>query len=188
LRSRFVSFGCRFIPRANYRTGRSRGDKKGGRSPKASESWAGGNFIERERTKLEVRGSRLLLPAGLPRSFIRMRHRIAAFLGEAPILFVGVVLGVAVLFRLAIDVVRPASADAEPETPAPSGAALHEPPRIAAAEGSAQRSSPPPAAPTATSPSTRGSPLGTSAVAPGGIPRGPLAAPPRRKPRTHGRR
>lgn len=187
MRSRFVSFGCRFISTANYRTGGSPGDKKGGRGPKASESWAGGNFIERERTKLEVRGSRLLLPAGLPRGFVRMRHRIAAFLGEAPLLFVGVVIGIAVLFRLAIGIVRPAAADAETEAAAPSGA-VHEPPRLAAAEGSAPRPSPPPAAPTATSPPPRGSPLGRAGVAPGDTRRGPQAAPPRRKPRTHGRR
>ena len=43
-----------------------------------------------------------VLPAGLPRGLVRVRQRLQGFFEGAPVLFIGVTLGVAVLFRLAI--------------------------------------------------------------------------------------
>lgn len=77
------------------------------------------------RTKLEVRVHDLL-PAGVPLGFVRARYRIARLFSEAPLLFLGVVIGVALVFRVGIGAIRTASADeAEPQ------ATAREAPRVA---------------------------------------------------------
>jgi len=53
-----------------------------------------------------------LLPAGVPRSLRHLPRRIAGIFEGAPVLFLGVVLGIALVFRLGIGLLRPAPADA----------------------------------------------------------------------------
>lgn len=117
-----------------------------------------------------------------------MRHRIAAFFGEAPLLFIGVVLGIAVLFRVGLDAVRPAPAEAEAKA-APPTAVVHEAPRAREAPRGAEETAPaapsPASAPAAGRTNTR---TGALSGAPGDARRSTRAAPHRRKPRTHGRR
>jgi len=119
-----------------------------------------------------------------------MRHRVGALLYDAPLLFIGVVLGLAVVFRVAIGALRPTSVDPEapPHSAAASGQAraLHEPPRIAAASDSISSPAPPAADTTAsTSMPAGGRPRLTHPMGMGKTPEG---VPPRKKPRTHGRR
>lgn len=109
-----------------------------------------------------------------------MRHRIAAFFGDAPLLFIGIVLGIAVVFRVGLDAVRPASAEPASETAeAAAPAAVHEAPRAPTAPAS------PPAPPAGEPGAERTS---ASASAPADARRSTRGAPHRRKPRTHGRR
>jgi len=68
-----------------------------------------------------------LLPAGVPLGFVRARYRIARLFSEAPLLFLGVVIGVALVFRVGIGAIRTASADEEP----PPQATTREAPRVA---------------------------------------------------------
>lgn len=176
-RSRFVSFGFRFIRTAKYRTGRFRRQERRGPEEERREH-ASGNFLELERTNQKVRGSKIL-PAGVPGGLVRMRHRLAGLLHETPLPFVGVVVAIAVLFRAGIGMVRPAAPDTEAARS--TSDALHEPPRAATAT-------------TATGPAPIGAPgIATPTPAPeshvtgGKVPR-TRPEPPRKKPRTHGRR
>lgn len=43
-----------------------------------------------------------LVPAGVPRGLARLGWRIRRILSEGPLLFLGVVLGIALLFRVVI--------------------------------------------------------------------------------------
>ena len=58
-------------------------------------------------------------PRGVPTGLITVGHRIASALAHTPLFFIAIVVGIAVLFRLGIAVVRTGSADAttEPEPP-----------------------------------------------------------------------
>lgn len=130
-----------------------------------------GNFHELERTKTRVRGHRLL-SVGATGGLVRMRHRLLTFLEATPLLFIGAVVAIAVLFRVAIGLVRPTSADVEPSTSTPSTpSTLHETPRAAPSASSTLATGTAPSAQGAASASTRA-----------------LAGAPRKKPRTHGRR
>ena len=95
------------------------------------------------------------LPAGVPPGLTRLRAHIAAFFAGAPLLFLGVVLGIAVVFRLAVGAVKPAVAaeEALPVAAPTSSAAARPEPRPAAEVGEspssgtspARREAPPPA-------------------------------------------
>lgn len=135
-----------------------------------------------------------VLPAGLPRGLVRVRQRLQGFFEGAPVLFIGVTLGVAVLFRLAIPFLR---APAEPD-PSSTGVAQVSAPSAPLAPDTPSASSAPQASITSLHAPVEG-PAATAAAARGGSPsilaggaappRG-LAhpVPPRRKPRAHGRR
>ena len=62
-----------------------------------------------------------------------MKARVAHVFGEAPIGFIGAVLAIALVFRLGIGVMKPAT---EPDMPAP--VALHTPPPDAKAVAKAE--------------------------------------------------
>jgi hypothetical protein len=123
-----------------------------------------------------VRASNLL-PAGVVVRLNRTRRRIAAALEGVPLLFVGIVLGVTLLFRLGIGALRPALPDAAAAAPK---VAPHERPAPAATPALDLR--PEPGVETART-------AAAAAVRPFSKP-APRARPaaPRRKPRTHGRR
>ena len=89
--SRFVSLGCRFIGVAPNLL----------QEPKIRLRL--GNFDAPRRTKSHVQ----LLPAGVPRSLRHLPRRIAGVFEGAPVLFLGVVLGIALVFRLGIGLLRP---------------------------------------------------------------------------------
>lgn len=115
-----------------------------------------------------------------------MRHRITAFFGDAPLLFIGIVLGIAVVFRVGLDAARPASAEPASAEPASAGAraaapatVVHEVTRVPTAPAS-------PTAPPAGAPGAERASASTSA--PGDARRSTRGAPHRRTPRTHGRR
>jgi hypothetical protein len=102
-----------------------------------------------------------ILPAGVPRGLSRLRLRIGHFFGEAPILFIGLVVGIAVVFRLGLGVVKPSVAEEEP-APAPLNPVVHTQPRAFA-------------------------PAATTTVAGATAEPDPTKVP-RLKPRTHGKR
>jgi hypothetical protein len=101
-----------------------------------------------------------------------MKARAARFLSETPVVFIGIVLTIAIVFRLGIGAVKPAAAEPEAYIPPRAPAAIHTP--IASAKPAAPtvQAEPAPAVAVASpEPSTR---------APGAIPK--------KKPRTHGKR
>jgi hypothetical protein len=117
-----------------------------------------------------------LLPAGVVVRLARTRQRIATALEAVPLLFVGIVLGVALLFRLGIGVLRPAPPD---DAAAAPKVAPHEPPAPAAP---ALDLRPEPGVETART-------AAAAAVRPPSKPaQRARPAAPRRNPRTHGRR
>lgn len=67
-----------------------------------------GNFRKRERTNASMRGSPLL-PAGLLAGLARVRYRISDIVAPIPLLFILVVVGIAVVFRIVIGPAHPAS-------------------------------------------------------------------------------
>ena len=89
--SRFVSLGGRFIGVAPNLLQESKNRP------------CVGNSDEPRRTKSDVQ----LLPAGVPRSLRHLPRRIAGVFVGAPVLFLGVVLGIALVFRVGIGLLRP---------------------------------------------------------------------------------
>lgn len=158
---------------------------------KRTKERASGNFHERERTNSKSARLMKMLPAGVPGRFVQVRHRMAAFLHDAPLLFIGVVIAIAVLFRVTVGAIR--SASAEPETSAigspvaASKGALHEPSTARSAVGPLSPGAP--TSPATTADPTRSETASTTVRAGGPLPRrGHDGSPPRKKPRTHGRR
>ncbi len=47
-----------------------------------------------------------LVPAGVPRRLSRLKRRIGAIVSEGPLLFLGVVLAVALLFRIVVGLAK----------------------------------------------------------------------------------
>jgi hypothetical protein len=113
------------------------------------------------------------LVAGVLTRLVGLRGRIGAFFTETPLFFIAVVLGIAVLFRAGIGLIRPEEEEAESSISAPS----HPEPRTANATTSLPSAQP--AQPEVPSP---------AANAGIGIGMKSHEGPPRRRPRTHGRR
>ena len=103
-----------------------------------------------------------------------MKNLVARFLSETPVVFIGIVLAIAVVFRLGIGAVKTASAEPEPPPPA-----IHTPLKTEKTEKTEAKPAlaPAVAAPVQAEPVVVPDP---SAHAPGAIPK--------RKPRTHGKR
>lgn len=109
-----------------------------------------------------------LVPAGVPRGLSRLRRRIAGTVSEGPFLFLGVVLGIALTFRVAIGWAK---------APAPGDDPTSRPPTNATGAT---------AAPAATIPTVRAEPAASaSATAPATVPGSGIG---RKKPRPHVKR
>lgn len=134
-----------------------------------------GNFREPRRTNHSVLVLRYL-PASILRAFSMMWARVAAIFADAPFLFFGVVIGVAVLFRFTVGAVRDASV---PPVVAPTFVTGPEP-GLASASATTEPSSGPSPSP---APSAIGEVGAAAKVQPIGAPA--RVAP---KPRGHGRR
>jgi hypothetical protein len=122
------------------------------------------------------------LPASIRRAFSLMWLRLRNVLGEAPILFFGVVIGVALTFRVAVGVVREA---ATPAAVAPTFVTTGPEPGIASgfvASGQPAGAGTSPSTSTGTGTAEVGA---AAKVAPIGMPAPPRVGP---KPRGHGRR
>jgi hypothetical protein len=112
-----------------------------------------------------------LLPAGVPRRLLVLRAHIAAFLDGAPLRFLGIVLAVALGFRLVIG----ALAEEHPAAPAEGNVAEVTTAEVATAPASREAPAPPSVA--------GGMGEGEQSAA-----EGRPAPAPREKPRRHGRR
>jgi hypothetical protein len=117
-----------------------------------------------------------LLPASIRRAFFLMWMRVRQVFGEAPILFFGVVLGVALTFRVAVGWARDAST---PPVIAPTFVTTGPEPGIASGFVAPER---PPSTSTAGMTAQGGAAAQVPTI---GLPSPPRVAP---KPRGHGRR
>jgi hypothetical protein len=122
------------------------------------------------------------LPASIRRAFRLMWHRVVSLLGDAPLVFFAVVIGVALVFRITVGWVRDA---ATPPDVAPTFATSASASTAAKADAPAAKPEPRPA-PSATATTTLDAEVGAAAsVQPLGSPRPAWTAP---RPRPRGRR
>ncbi|MBX3234154.1 MAG: hypothetical protein KIT84_40075 [Labilithrix sp.] len=102
----------------------------------------------------------------------RLKHRLGAAVANTPLVFIGAVIAIAVVFRIGIGAVKPAAAAPEEDVPRPSHVAVSPTPPVMPAPTEPERAKPAAAAPREPDPTAT------------------AARPhlPRRKPRTHGKR